>query len=232
MGNSKKDDIARLKRERRDSKANKSRKANTRLKRVRFLIVCEGEQTEPNYFRALIDDRTSVVREVHIDGGGCVTLSLVNRALQIKNDLEKDNDFEFDSVWVVFDKDDFKDFNDAINLAKQYKFKPAWSNEAFELWYYLHFEYLDTAIGRHDYIQKLQNLIRKKINDPSFKYHKNDRDFYSLLQKIGNESLAKRYAKRLRKMYRGTDYAKHCPRTEVDLLVDELDNPENLLKND
>lgn len=229
MGFSKKEEIARLKKERRTSKAAKSRRVNTRVKRARFLIVCEGEQTEPNYFKALIDDRASVVRDVYIDRGGCATITLVKRALEIKTELEKENDFEFDRVWVVFDKDDFQDFNEAIKLAKTYKFKSAWSNEAFELWYYLHFEYLDTAIGRHDYIKKLQDLIRKKTDNSNFKYHKNDQNFYALLQQIGKEDLAKRFAERLRKMYKGHDFASQCPRTEVDLLVDELENSEKLL---
>lgn len=230
MGFSRKEEIARLKKERRNAKADKSRKIGTRSKRVRFLIVCEGEKTEPNYFKALIADQLSVVREVFIEGEGCATIALVKRALEIKNELERENEFEFDRVWVVFDKDDFKDFNEAINLSKQYKFRSAWTNEAFELWYYLHFEYLDTAIGRYDYIRKLQDIIRNKTNNQNFKYQKNDPNFYALLHNIGNEKLAKRFAGRLRKMHNGSDYAKQCPRTEVDLLVDELENPESLIK--
>ena len=44
--------IEELKREKREAKAAKKRKENTRLKIVRFLIVCEGSRTEPNYFQA------------------------------------------------------------------------------------------------------------------------------------------------------------------------------------
>lgn len=230
MGYSKKEEIARLKRERRNAKAGKSRKIDTRSKRVRFLIICEGEKTEPNYFKALIADQSSVVREVYIEGEGCATIALVNRALEIKKELEKENGFEFDRVWVVFDKDDFQDFNDAIDLAKKYKLKTAWTNEAFELWYYLHFEYLDAAIGRWDYIKKLQKMIRKKTGNVSFKYRKNDPSFYSVLKTYGNEKLAIGFALRLRKLHNGTDYASQNPRTEVDLLINELENPEKLIK--
>ncbi|MBR5920569.1 MAG: RloB domain-containing protein [Bacteroidales bacterium] len=229
MGHSRKEEIAKLKREKRAAKAAKRRQKSVRDNRVRFLIVCEGIKTEPNYFRALIADQTSLVREVYVEGEGCATVALVNRTLEIKNELELENDMQFDRVWVVFDKDDFEDFNEAILLARKMGFRTAWTNEAFELWYYLHFEYLDTAISRHDYIQKLENFIGKIPGYKHFKYKKNAPNFYNLLQKIGNEELAKRYARKLRGLHKGTDYAKHKPRTDVDFLVDELEHSERLL---
>lgn len=67
----------------------------------------------------------------------------------------------FDVTWAVFDKDDFVDFNEAIAYAKANSINPAWSNEAFELWYYLHFQFLDTQVGRHQYIEMLTREIRK-----------------------------------------------------------------------
>lgn len=230
MGFSRKEEIARIKREHKEAKALKDRKENTRDKRVRFLIVCEGERTEPNYFEALIRDQSSTVRDVSVKGEGCATIALVKRALEIKEETERANAMRFDRVWVVFDKDDFNDFNDAINLAKKRGFKVAWTNEAFELWYYLHFEYLDTAISRHDYIQKLQDVLRKKLNDKRYKYEKKDPNTYNLLQKFGREDLAKRFAIKLRKLHKGNDYANQKPRTEVDLLVEELENPDRILK--
>ena len=76
----------------------------------------------------------------------------------------------FDRVWVVFDRDDFNDFNEAIALAERKGYKAAWSNEAFELWYLLHFIYLDTAISRADYIKKLENEIRRFDGHEKFCY--------------------------------------------------------------
>jgi len=51
MGQLPKSKIEQLKREKREAKAAKKRKVATRNKIVRFLIVCEGERTEPNYFK-------------------------------------------------------------------------------------------------------------------------------------------------------------------------------------
>lgn len=42
------------------------------------------------------------------------------------------------------------------SLQKRIIFFAAWSNESFELWYYLHFQYLDTGISRSQYIEKIE----------------------------------------------------------------------------
>lgn len=230
MGYSRKEEIERLRRERREAKASKKRKENVREKLVRFLIVCEGTKTEPHYFEALIKNYISTVREVTIEGEGRATVALVDRTLEIKQELERKNAMSFDRVWVVFDKDDFDDFNDAIKKANKLGFHSAWTNEAFELWYYLHFEYLDTGIGRADYIKKLEEAFKEKLSDSHFEYKKGNPDIYSLLQQYGREDLAKRFAQQLRGLYTGTDYAAHKPCTMVDKLVEELEHSELLLE--
>ena len=230
MGYSRKEEIERLRRERREAKASKKRKENVREKLVRFLIVCEGTKTEPHYFEALIKNYISTVREVTIEGEARATVALVDRTLEIKQELERKNAMSFDRVWVVFDKDDFDDFNDAIKKANKLGFHSAWTNEAFELWYYLHFEYLDTGIGRADYIKKLEEAFKEKLGDSHFEYKKGNPDIYSLLQQYGREDLAKRFAQQLRGLYTGTDYAAHKPCTMVDKLVEELEHSELLLE--
>ena len=230
MGYSRKEEIARLKKDRKEAKAAKKRKENVRDRQVRFLIVCEGTKTEPLYFEALVTNYTSTVRNVTIEGEGRATVALVEKALEIKKALECQNAMTFDRVWVVFDKDDFEDFNEAIALARRYGFKSAWTNEAFELWYYLHFEYLDTGINRVAYIEKLEEALIKRTGDVNFKYKKGNRVNYQLMQTYGREDLAKRFAVQLRKLSHGNDYATHKPCTMVDYLVRELEKPEKLLK--
>lgn len=229
MGYSRKDEIARLRQERREAKASKKRKENTREKLVRFLIVCEGTKTEPHYFEALINTHISAVREVTIEGEGRATVALVDRTQEIKAELERKNAMTFDRVWVVFDKDDFDDFNEAIKKAQRLGFHSAWTNEAFELWYYLHFEYLDAGISRSAYIEKLEAAFRNRTGNDHLKYRKGNPEIYKLLQQYGHEDLAKRFAKHLRALYSDTDYAMHKPCTMVDVLVEELEHPEALL---
>ncbi len=229
MGQLPKSKIEQLKREKREAKAAKKRKVATRDKIVRFLVVCEGERTEPNYFKELVKDKYSEVRAEEIVGEGRSTCALVKKTTEIRERLEQQRQLKFDRVWVVFDKDDFNDFNEAIALAERKGYGAAWSNEAFELWYLLHFVYLDAGISRADYISKLEVEIRRFDGFKDFKYHKNDKGFYSLLQKIGNEELAKARAQKLRGFFEQTlDYKSYKPCTTVDILVEELEHPEKL----
>lgn len=87
MGYSRKNEIARIRQERREAKASKKRKENVREAIVRFLIVCEGTKTEPLYFQSLIDNNFSSVREVKIEGEGKATVKLVDETLEIKKTI-------------------------------------------------------------------------------------------------------------------------------------------------
>ena len=59
-----------------------SRLENTRNLR-RFLIVCEGEKTEPNYFRKF-PENPEVYDRIDVHGTGYNTISLVNEAIKLK----------------------------------------------------------------------------------------------------------------------------------------------------
>lgn len=227
MGLMPKNKLDQLKREKRKAKSTKKKGRVSRQMAVHFLIVCEGEETEPNYFKALVKDKYSEVRKEQIRGEARGTCALVKKAKSIVDEWRM---IPFDRVWVVFDKDDFEDFNEAIALCKKYGFKAAWSNESFELWYYLHFQYLDTPINRQAYIDKLEKEIRRHEGYEDYRYEKCAPDIYELLIELGDEEQAIRHASRLRDNFKGeNDYRKHKPCTLVDLLVHELRNPQEVL---
>ena len=91
------------------------RTSSLRLVKQTFLIVCEGEITEPEYFNSF--RLTSA--NVKAIGKGMNTISLVKEAIAIR-DIEKRRNRNYDQCWVVFDKDDFtdSDFNVAIQMAQ------------------------------------------------------------------------------------------------------------------
>lgn len=208
---------------------NSGRRQGTRDQIVKFLIVCEGEKTEPNYFRAFTE-RWSEVKEIKVAGCGCSTCQLIIEAKKLREKLERERMVPFDRVWLVFDKDEFKDFNKAIAKAKKEGMNCAWSNQAFELWYVLHFQYLVTGVDRKQYIEMIEDKVRKASKNKKFEYKKNDVGFYQILQEHGDEDFAFKNAEKLRNRHKGkSNYATHNPRTEVDLLVDELRHPEKAL---
>jgi hypothetical protein len=205
------------------------RKRDVRNKRKYYLIVCEGEATEPNYFEGLKQDLPRGVLtafQIDIEGTGRNTQSLIDEALRLKRVFEQAHSRPIDRLWVVFDRDNFaaKDFNNAIKRCAQVKpiIGCAWSNEAFELWYLLHFHYYQNGMSRQQY----QGLIEQNIRSfagADYRYEKNSEEMYAVLKKYGSIDNAIRNAKQLEKNYEGRhDYAEHNPCTTLWRLVEEL----------
>jgi hypothetical protein len=190
-----------------NSRGYSTRKVNTREVKQRFLIVCEGEKTEPNYFNSFRVPRK--VLQIDVKGVGENPSKLVESAKKY-NSLE-----DYDQVWCVFDRDNWppQDFNNALQNAEHQNFKVAYSNEAFELWYVLHFEFMNTGIPRSDYCQKLNKLMDKK-------YKKNSEEIYDEL--IDKQDIAIKNSKKLLQKYDPQTPVKDNPSTTVHLLVEEL----------
>lgn len=204
------------------------RKKNIRNKRKYYLIVCEGEATEPNYFEGLKQDLPKGVLtsyQIDIEGAGMNAQSLLNEALRLKSEYEK-NQGRIDRLWVVFDRDSFSasNFTNAIQRCKENKAEIgcAWSNEAFELWYLLYFQYYENAMSRKDFKGLIENNLKPFLGE-DFRYEKNSEQMYAWLKKHGSQEDAIRNAKRLAERFKGRqDYARHNPCTTVGVLVEEL----------
>jgi hypothetical protein len=197
----------------------RDRRLNTLEERQRFLIVCEGEKTEPNYFESFIQILPRQVVQLEIFGEGANTLSLVAKAKALR-DRRVSSDYPFDQVWVVFDRDSFEpdDFDNAIHKVEACGMHCAWSNEAFELWYILHFEFRNTGMSRTEYQGKLGELLGET-------YRKNASDMYQKLLRIGKQSQAMDWAKVL---HEGVLNPEIDDREALRLLTDAVDTADPL----
>jgi hypothetical protein len=190
-------------------------KNNSKVIKQSFLIICEGENTEPDYFNEF---KLGSAR-VEAVGKGMNTISLVRQAVQLKKEYLK-RDMKFDQYWVVFDKDDWTevDFNNAIAIARASDFKVAYSNQAFEYWFMLHFNLHQGKIDRNTYEAKLTDYL-------GFKYAKDS----SVSSKIFNILLKRQETviSNARHAYNSFGGTHASPATEessttVFLLVEEL----------
>jgi len=128
------------------------------LEKPTILIVCEGENTEPSYFRQF-KLSSATIKPV---GEGYNTISLVKRAVQLSKEKS------YDQVWCVFDADpkpdnskQAKNFNGAVALAESKGFGVAYSNQAFEYWLIIHFDdHQGGGINRNDYNNKINRLLK------------------------------------------------------------------------
>lgn len=131
----------------------------SREKAKSFLIICEGENTEPWYFKSFPLGNA----QVESYGLGRSKTALVEYVLEI---LRADEDSTEKEAWVVFDMDKTpgelaqqkEDFNHAIQLAQKHGLNVAYSNDCFELWFVLHYQYLDMSLSRNQYYKRLSEL--------------------------------------------------------------------------
>lgn len=178
----------------------------------RFLIVCEGEKTEPNYFRSFHVPG----RVLEVSGTGYNTVTLVDEADRLRQELQAQKAQTFDQCWCVFDRDSFSpdDFNSAIRKAEATGFRAAYTNEAFELWYLLHFDDHRSALSRKQY----GPLLTERLGHA---YRKNSQVLYRELE-AGQDQAVQRAARLLAEYGDAHNPQQDNPCTTVHLLVQEL----------
>jgi hypothetical protein len=180
--------------------------------RRRYLIVCEDSKSSLDYLTAF--EIPQDFAEIVTEGGAGNTVSVVEKALELKKKAEYAN-LPFVHIWCVIDRDEFPvdRYRRAFELVRGLNdVSVVWANECFELWYLLHFCYRDTAIGRAD--------LRKELSKPerlNRKYDKADKQVFELL--AAKRADAHRNAERLLKF---NPSPHKNPSTNVQRLVDHL----------
>lgn len=193
----------------------------TRGKKTRFLIVCEGVNTEPSYFRKF---RMSFA-EIKIIGQGISASELVNKVSRMP-DLDS-----YDEVWCVYDRDDRIDgFNQSLTLARKFGFKVAYSIQAFEYWLLLHFiDHDGSPLHRKEYLKRINQVLEKlgaPVIDSSAKLLSSE--LFFILQNYRNpagkslQDLAIERAKKIFNRYDHSNPSSEESSTTVFMLVEEM----------
>lgn len=180
------------------------------------LIICCGVRTEKNYFNniAMIIKRnypkqTGINFDIEPDP---VDPQKMAKHLSNRKDLSS-----YQHIWVVFDKDDFEkdNFDNAVQIVNERnkkntkKFHALWSNECIELWFLLHFEYMNADITRNQYFEKLGRYLGAS-------YEKNDKDIVVKMMLAGGKlENAVKNANKLQKINSGNTPSNCKPATNV-----------------
>lgn len=187
------------------------------------LVVTEGTKTEPQYFRAIQqiinrNYRDKIQLEIH--GEGDNTLGLLEKAKQ----RVRNSGITYKHVWVVYDTDDFpanrinQTADDCVNLTNdETEYHALWSNQCIELWFMLHFNYMDANLHRKEYIPKLTEWIE---NLGQGAYTKNRDDIYSVLRPYLRDAI--RNARKLAEKNKGRTPTNSAPGTKVYELLELL----------
>lgn len=187
------------------------------------LIVSEGTDTEPAYFgtiKDIINKQYPEKIQLDVSGAGDNTISLFTKARQ----LAKDSANVYRHVWVVYDTDDFPaEHIDRVvqlcaeNSSEETEYHAIWSNQCVELWFLLHFCYMQSDIHRTKYWPKLTDCLTKI---GAGEYKKNRTDMYQVLRPFMDVAIVN--AKRLDEVNKGKPPSKAAPGTKVYELVGML----------
>jgi len=187
------------------------------------LIITEGTDTEPAYFGAMKNVINSTYPDriqLTIHGAGDNTLSLFQKAKQMASASANG----YKHVWVVYDTDDFP--ADHINKTAQLcidesneetTYHAVWSNQCIELWFLLHFSFMQSDLHRSAYWPKLTDILSSQGLG---EYEKNRSDMYQILFPYMDTAIAN--AKKLHKINAGKLPSAAAPGTNVDVLVEKL----------
>ena len=192
------------------------------LQMGRHLVYAEGTRTEPYYVENIKNNiaqkyqrkPNEILLITANDGKSRHTKDLVEFAIEdAQKQLQKG--YSINHVWILFDKDDFTDFEEAHRLINSmndssdytiegFKYNKntgiswhsCWSNQCFELWLCLYFSYYNTPNNRDKYKDNLEN--NKLLKKVQFKYEKNLVNIHDILTGYGGSiKNAISYAKKL-----------------------------------
>lgn len=203
-------------------KSNRRKSDFLQVAPANYLIVCEGKQTEPNYFNGLkqainkkYGNKVEVlIPSIDVKGTGMNTTSLVKYTQRTINHSNK----VYGQVWVVFDKDDYNDeqFDSAI---KNCDYNVAWSNPNFEVWLLAHFKKVNRYISKDDVLQELSKEFQKKELG---EYVKNDKNIFDKITNEENLHTAIKNCEYMEELNKDGQASQRNPMTKVYKIVDGL----------
>ncbi|MDI9349092.1 MAG: RloB family protein [Candidatus Symbiobacter sp.] len=192
----------------------------------KILVVCEGEKTEINYFKALRQSRNLSREQIVVKKSryGTHPKNVIDSAI-----AEAEGE-EFDAVYIVFDRDQHKDkegpFRQHLTKIEQMNESKSWdktrfsaiiSIPCFELWLVLHF----TKVNGIRTSNEMENLLNHPDRLPN--YHKADVDHYDKTKHRINDAEKNAVSLRDEHARENIKIDKDCY-TNVDLLVRTLEN--------
>jgi hypothetical protein len=172
-----------------------NRRQPHRLPRLKLVVICEGEKTEPIYLKDFIRDHQSPLVEVKIIPKGGVPVTLVNNAMKFKEMLAREtrNSFDHFQIWGLLDVDEHPNLSQAKQKAKDNEIELGISNPCFELWGLLHFCQYDAPIHRHALQRLLEEQMSGYRHDAAATFNYIEiRDKYDLAKKHAEQGCRRR----------------------------------------
>lgn len=183
-----------------------------------YLIVTDAEETEKNYFNGLkesipIEMRDRLVVKVMRSK---TTYSLVDYAVELcEAEAQKR------IPWIVFDRDEVKDFDGIIRDAVSNDISVGWSNPCFEIWLYAYYGEMPNIPNSDTCWRRFAVRFEKETEHS---YDKNDSRIYNRIESSGSFETAYKLAemKLAEAESDGKQPSQSCPACTVHRLVKEI----------
>jgi len=183
-----------------------------------YLIVTDTEGTEKCYFDGLHDSLPKEIQnKLVIRVVETKTRELIDRCIELTA-----YDAQYRNPWIVFDRDQVKDFDEIIKEAAYKGIEVGWSNPCFEIWMFAYFDSMPSIYESWTCCSEFSKVYERQTGQ---KYSKTDISMYRKLCKNGNEKKAieiakQKYEQRLREGK--ISPSEMCPCTTVHKLVEEI----------
>ena len=196
----------------------RSERKKVLLKSGAYLIVTDAEKTEKNYFEGIkniIPDSLKNDLQIKIYSNKALS-KIIDFAAEQRNKDER-----FRDIWLVFDRDEIKNFDKLIEEAKENKMNVGWSNPCFEIWLMSYFQSPKNIEESQKCCETFEKIFKENTGK---KYKKSEEKIYNILCENGDENKAIQRARekyhQVRKEYSQPSKMIGC--TTVYKLVEEL----------
>ncbi|MFQ6794587.1 RloB family protein [Thomasclavelia sp.] len=183
-----------------------------------YYIVTDTDQTEKNYLEGVRDSIPE-----NLKGKIVIKVSKTRTINLVKTCKEGASLFpQYSEPWIVFDRDQVKNFDGIIKEAKQNGIHVGWSNPCLEIWL---FAYFGSMPNIQDSITCCKRFAFEYERKTGQRYDKAERNLYNKLCHYGNEGKAIKIAREKRKQCldeKLTEPSKMIPCTTVDILINEI----------
>ena len=193
-----------------------------------YLIVTDTKETEKNYFKGLKESIPEKLKDrLVVKVEKSKTAELVEKALEL---VGKESQYRI--PWIVFDRDQVKDFDEIVRTAEKNNVGAGWSNPCFEIWMYAYFGEMpaiqESYVCCERFAEKYEKITGKK-------YEKNNTKIYQELMRYGDVNaavaLAERKLKQCESDCEKNNPSEMWPACTVHRLVKEILDKSNTLDN-
>lgn len=176
--------------DRKGKRNNRNNKVGTRVPELGYyIIITDTEETEKNYFEGLRDSIPNETKhKIVVKVKKSNTKDLVETAQELRSE-----DPQYRNVWIVFDRDQVKDFDQIISEAHRKDIEVGWSNPCIEIWFFSYFGAIPNIKESWNCCDEFAKLYLKKTGQ---KYEKSGKDIYAKLNQFGDEKNAIEISKR------------------------------------